>query len=261
MSPLVAALELCGLFFVIAFIMARSTAEAGMLMTESSFRPVDLLRLITPLHALGPQNLTALALCDSLLLRDQRSLLLSGFLDGLRIADGAHIDRRRFVGVAVMAVFVAIVTAAALHIWMPYHYGGLQLYGYVYQGNNKWGYEDYRQYLRPGSLPVSWQGATFLVVGAAVTTLLVWGRATLSWFPFHPLGYALCSSWTMIVFWFSALCAWLVKVLLLRYGGMKLYRQARPLFLGMILGEFAAALLWTLANALLDTPVPAFPWS
>jgi hypothetical protein len=38
---------------------------------------------------------------------------------------------------------------------------------------------------------------------------------------------------------------------------MKLYRQARPFFLGMILGEFFMALVWTLAAALLDTPTPA----
>jgi hypothetical protein len=48
MSPLVAAMQLGILFFVIAFIMARSTAEAGMLMTETSFRPIDLFRLLAP---------------------------------------------------------------------------------------------------------------------------------------------------------------------------------------------------------------------
>jgi hypothetical protein len=131
----------------------------------------------------------------------------------------------------------------------------------VYQGNNRMGFEDYRQHMRPGALPVGWQGPTFLAVGVAVTAFLSWGRTALSWFPFHPLGYALCSSWTMIVFWFGALVAWGAKTLILRYGGMKLYRQARPLFLGFILGEFASALFWTVANALLDTPVPSFPWA
>lgn len=261
MSPLVAAMQLFGLFFVIAFIMARSTAEAGMLMTETSFRPIDLFRLLAPVHTLGPANLTALAMTDSLLLRDQRSLILSGFLDGLRLADGAGIHRRRFLSVFTVAILLAIACAAYLHIRLPYERGGVTMYGYVYNGNNKWGFEDYRQHMRTGALPIGWQGPTFLLVGIIVTGLLVWGRATLAWFPFHPLGYALCSSWTMIVFWFSALAAWLVKTLILRYGGMKLYRQARPFFLGMILGEFTAAVLWTLANAVLDTPVPSFPWA
>ena len=261
LSPFLAAMQLSFLFFVIGLVMARSTAEAGMLMTETSFRPIDLLRLITSPHALGAQNLTGLALTDSLLMRDQRGLLLSGFLDGLRLADGGSVARRPFALVMVVAVVLAVVCAATIQIWLPYTYGGLQLYGYVYQANNKWGFEDYQQYLKPGARPVGWQGGTFLAVGMAVTSLLVWGRATQSWFPFHPLGYALCSSWTMIVFWFSAFIAWLLKTLLLRYGGMKLYRLARPLFLGFILGEFASALFWTLANALLDTPVPPYTWS
>ena len=261
LSPFLAAMQLGGLFFVIGFVMARSTAEAGMLMTETSFRPIDALRLLTSPHALTPQNLTALALTDSLLMRDQRSLLLGGFLDGLRLADGGNVPRRPFAFLMVGAVVFAIVCAAIIQIWLPYKYGGLQLYGYVYQANNKWGFEDYQQYFKPGARPVGWQGPTFLAVGILFTTFLVWGRATQAWFPFHPLGYALCSSWTLIVFWFSAFIAWLIKTLLLRYGGMKLYRLARPLFLGFILGEFASALLWTLANALLDTPVPPYTWS
>lgn len=261
MSPLVAAMQLGGLFFVIGFVMARSTAEAGLLMTETSFRPIDMYRLLAPVHTLGPANVTGLALTDSLLLRDQRSLLLAGFLDGLRLGDNTNVQRRKFVPIFVLAILLSVVIAAYIQLRIPYEQGGVTMYGYVYAGNNKWGLEDYQNKFSAGALPVGWQGPTFLAVGAAVTALLTWGRATLTWFPFHPLGYALCSSWTMIVFWFSALVAWLAKSLILRYGGMKLYRQARPFFLGMILGEFFMALVWTLAAALLDTPTPAFPWT
>lgn len=262
MSPMIAALQLGGLLFVIAFVMARSTAEAGMLMTESSFRPVDFLRLFVPLHTLGGANLTAMAMTDSLLLRDQRGLLLGGFMDGLRIADGVSLPRRKFFGVFALGTVLSIIIAGAIQIWLPYSKGGITLYGYVYQFNNKVGFEDYDKYFAAGNaLPVGWQGVTFLAVGVVVTLALVWARANIAGFALHPLGYALCSSWTMIVFWFAAFIAWGIKTLILRYGGMKLYRAARPLFLGMILGEFAAALFWTVANALLDTPVPAFPWA
>jgi hypothetical protein len=262
MSPAIAALQLGGLLFVIALVMARSTAEAGMLMTETSFRPVDFLRLFVPMHTLGAGNLTAMALTDSLLLRDQRALLLSGFMDGLRIADGVNVPRRKFFSVFSIGVVLSIVCAGAIQIWLPYTKGGITFYSYIYNGNNKWGFEDYSKYLTAGNaLPVGWQGITFLLVGIGVTTALVWARANIMGFALHPLGYALCSSWTMIVFWFAAFVAWGVKTLILRYGGIKLYRTARPLFLGMILGEFASALFWTAANALLDTPVPAFPWA
>ena len=40
--------------FVTALVMARSTAEAGMLMTETTFRPIDIYRMFgSAIHALG----------------------------------------------------------------------------------------------------------------------------------------------------------------------------------------------------------------
>ncbi len=179
MSPWLAALQLFGLFFVVGLVMARSTAEAGMLMTETSFRPADFLRLLVPMHQLGPSNLTALALSDSLLMRDQRGILLSTFLDGLRIADGVRVSRRRFAAAFLPALLIAIVAAAVIQLWLPYSKGGITLYSYVYNANNRWGYEDYQKYFQPGALPVGWQGPTFLAVGVAVTGFLVWGRTAL----------------------------------------------------------------------------------
>ena len=42
--------------------MARSTAEGGLLMTETSFRPLDLYQLISTKAALGAQSLTVVVL-------------------------------------------------------------------------------------------------------------------------------------------------------------------------------------------------------
>ena len=85
-------------------------------------------------------------------------------------------------------------------------------------------------------------------------------RAAFFWWPFHPLGYALCISWAVSVFWFSCLIAWIIKGLILRYGGMRYYSASRPFFVGMILGEFTMALAWTLINALTGATPPVFPW-
>ena len=51
MSLWLALFELVIFIFVTAVVMARSTAEAGMLMTETTFRPVDLLRMVMPIHS------------------------------------------------------------------------------------------------------------------------------------------------------------------------------------------------------------------
>jgi hypothetical protein len=58
---------------------------------------------------------------------------------------------------------------------------------------------------------------------------------------------------------FPCLVAWLCK-LFLRYGGMRLLAWAWPFFLGMVLGEFTMAVLWTLPSLLYRTPTLAMPW-
>ncbi len=259
MSLWVAVLEFGVFLFIIALVMARSTAEAGMLMTETSFRPVDFYRMFAPVHTLGPGNVMMLTFFDSAFLRDQRGLLLTGFLDGLKISDGTNVRRRAFLPVFAIAIVAALLIAGYLQIWLPYHKGGITLYTYVYQGNNLRGFQEYQQHMA-GTTALTWQAPVFFAVGVVFTIFLSYMRAMFFWWPFHPLGYALCISWTTSVFWFPCLVAWVVKSLILRYGGMKLYLKARPWFLGMILGEFGMAVVWALIGAITGAPTPVFPW-
>ena len=259
MSVWLALLEFGVFIFIIALVMARSTAEAGMLMTETSFRPIDLYRMFAPVHTIGPENMTMLAFFDGAFLRDQRGLLLTGFLDGLKISDGVNVRRRAFLPVFVIAILAALVLAGAIHLWLPYNRGGLALYSYVYRGNNLWAFSEYQVHLG-GPTELTWQAPAFFAVGLIVTVFLSYMRAMIYWWPLHPLGYALCISWTMSVFWFSCFVAWMIKGLLLRYGGMRLYAKARPWFLGMVLGEFGMAVIWALVSALTGAPTPEFPW-
>lgn len=259
MSPWVALLEFGVFIFVIALVMARSTAEAGMLMTETSFRPMDLYRLFAPVHTLGPANMVMLTFFDGAFLRDQRGLLLTGFLDGLKISDGVGVRRRAFLPVFIIGILAALLFAGFFQIWLPYNRGGITMYWYVYQGNPVWAFSEYQAHMG-WVAPRTWQAPVFFVVGVIFALFLSYMRAAFYWWPLHPLGYALCISWTMTVFWFSCFVAWVVKGLILRYGGMHLYIKARPWFFGMILGEFGMAVIWALVSALTGAPTPDFPW-
>lgn len=261
MSPWLALFELVIFIFIIAVVMARSTAEGGLLMTETSFRPVDVYRLFAPTSSLGPANMTVLAFADAGFFRDVRGLVLTGFLDGLRIADGAQIRRRAFLPVFVTAILIAMVIGGAFQVWLPHtHGGGVNLYDYAYKSGNLWGFQDYEPAMRGPVNRVDWQAPVFFGVGVIVTAFLAYMRYAFFWWPLHPLGYAVSASWTMIVFWFPCLIAWMIKSLIMRYGGMRTYVFARPLFLGMVMGEFSIAVIWALAAWATGAPAPAFPW-
>jgi hypothetical protein len=104
-------------------------------------------------------------------------------------------------------------------------------------------------------------------LGAVVTTLMVWMRATFAWFPLHPLAYAVAPTYAMSVLWFPCFLAWIVKSLTMRFGGIELFRRIAPFMLGLILGEFTLAVLWALIAMTSPTifgsqfsSAPSFPW-
>ena len=270
MSPWLALLELVVFLFVTVVVMARSTAEAGMLMTETTFRPIDLYRMFGSLHALGPSNLAALAFFDNLFLRDQRGLLLTGFLDAGRLSDGTTVRRRAFTGALVVGILVALVVAVGLNIYLPYARGANTMDPWMEHGSPTITLADYQPYFSaypPAETTQIWQRPVFFGVGVLVTLFLTAMRANFFWWPLHPLGYAIAGSWSTVEFWFPCLIAWVFKSVFLRYGGMSMYQRARPFFLGMVLGEFGMAVFFVVLNILSawltpqhKFPPPAFPW-
>ncbi len=86
----------------------------------------------------------------------------------------------------------------------------------------------------------------FTIVGFLFTFVLMATRMRFFWWPFHPAGYAITTSWGMNIIWSCLFISWLIKLIILKYGGLKVHRQAIPFFLGLILGEFTVGSLWTI---------------
>lgn len=259
MSLWVAIVEVAVFGLVVALIMARSCAEAGMAMTETTFRPINVIEMFTRRASLGPRNITVLAFVDAVFTRDLRGNLFSTFLDQLRIADGVGMKRRWLLPGILIAVPLTLVVGSWIQLYLPYRNAGINMYTYVYQGNNLWTIQDAAPHLE-GMIRYKPWNLLFFGVGILFTSFLVVMRSRFWWWPFHPLGFVLSGSWTVMVFWFPILVTWIVKSLILRYGGMKSYRQWRPFFLGLILGEFGLAVLWAIFAAITKLPAPYFPW-
>lgn len=101
---------------------------------------------------------------------------------------------------------------------------------------------------------------TGMVGGAVVVLALSQLRLAFVWWPFHPIGYVLSGTPSMEYMWCPFLIGWLIKLVTLRYGGIRLYRQALPFFLGLILGDYIVPTLWGLWGMAARTQVyTAFP--
>ncbi len=246
---------------VMGLVMARCTAEGGLLITEGCFTPMDVLTM-EKYSLLSPKNLTVMAFLDAMLLRDMRGIPITGFLDAQKLGDEIRLQRRLLLKTLGFGIVFALVVAFAFQLWLPYQYGAINLYGYVYQRQPTQFFQENMPFMSGGGAetPVPAFRPLFFGLGFVITLGLAWGRSMFAGFPFHPLGFAMSASWGSVILWFSMLVAWFIKAPLLRYGGMPLYRRARPFFLGMIFGEFFSAAVWALLALLFGVETPIYPW-
>lgn len=89
-------------------------------------------------------------------------------------------------------------------------------------------------------------------VGMGVMTGLWALSLHYAWWPLHPVGFLMLGTTPGMMMWFSIFLGWICKVLVVRLGGATVYRNARPFFLGLILGECVAAGFWLMLSVIIN---------
>lgn len=80
-------------------------------------------------------------------------------------------------------------------------------------------------------------------IGGALMAALCLTRLRFPGFKLHPIGFILMAGWQSVLCWFSYFLGWLIKVLVLRYGGTRVYRHLVPVAIGLILGDAVAIVI------------------
>jgi len=92
----------------------------------------------------------------------------------------------------------------------------------------------------------NWRVVAAIAGGFAVAVFGMMARMRVGWWPLHPIGCAVSSAWAMEHMWFALLIAWAIKALVVRYGGQAGFARARPIAMGLVIGEFAVGGFWSL---------------
>jgi len=90
--------------------------------------------------------------------------------------------------------------------------------------------------------------ASRVATGAAVVLALCFLRYRFLAWPLHPIGFIVAHTYPMQIFWLSIMIGWLCKTLVMRLGGVPVYRKLCPAFLGMIVGTTFSSIFWTLVK-------------
>jgi hypothetical protein len=98
-------------------------------------------------------------------------------------------------------------------------------------------------------------GMGFFAGGGAFALLLALARNRLEGFPFHPMGYALGVGSSVDRWWLPLVVCSILKGAIIRYTGMRGYRQAVPFFMGLVLGQYTISCLWSLVALWVNEPM------
>ena len=254
------AMSYLGLLYMLSIVITRVRAELGMPVHDfEGLEPRTSLLTIAGTRRLGPRNLTSIALLTWVETGDYNPHPMPHQLEGFKMIDHAHANRRQFMVAMFIAVIASSILCFVAALQMYYKYGAAS--GHIGGIMTRWyGHAPYTRLQRQITLPTSTDGmgVSFMGIGAVVASLLMVLRMQFIWWPFHALGYILASSWAMYNLWTCVLVSWLAKWIILKQGGLKAYRSAMPFFWGLILGDFIVGGMWLAIGLLFDMRVYVF---
>jgi hypothetical protein len=190
---------------------------------------------------------------------DLRCLSMPNQLDAYKMADALQVDKRRLTVALVLSIVVGMAISFAIALMVWYAFGAGAKTDSWRTGMGRMPFDQLSDALKTPVKP-DLSGTAAIGGGFAITTALMLLRTRFTWWIFHPVGYAMANTPTMNQVWLPFFIAWLLKSLVLRYGGIRLYRQSLPIFYGLIIGDFMAGGLTTLLGCLTDINVYATNW-
>lgn len=239
-------------YFGLSIAIVRLRAELGAPVNELyNMGPDKILMGIFGARRLGPSNLTVFSLFWGFN-RSNRCHPMPHQLEGFKLAEQTGMSARRLTYGMIIATFIGTLAAFGAYLSVRYRgdFGG------------GFGWEPFNRLARwlhysPGP---DYPAIFFMCAGFAIVSALTILRHRFIWWPLHPVAYPLASSlnWSASWLWFSIFVSWMAKSLILRHGGLKLYRRSIPFFFGLILGDFIVGGGFNIYGVLTHTPTYTF---
>ena len=249
--PLLPLLVFLAVALLIFFGLSRIVVEGGVAAARSPMIASTFAVSGLGTSIVGAEGLVALAY-TYIWHGDVRTFVMASCANGLKIVEEITNLRPLFWALA-LAILVTLAGSIATILYLAYTYGGINLHGWFFGAGPQAPF-NYIAHKFQNAPPVQVDGWLFKAIGATLMGGLLWLRHHFLWWPFHPLGFAICTvSFIVGRLWFSVFLAWLFKVVVLKYGGSRLHRMVRPFFMGLILGQFSNAGFWLIVDGFTGT--------
>lgn len=224
----------------------RIVAEAGLAAVRSPMIAPDLVIMGLGTNLVGQAGVWNLSLAY-MWAADVRVFVMANCLNGLKLIEEMEPQLRRQVFAAiVLALFIGALGSFWMIFHLAYQHGGINLNSWFFKSSPQVAYNNA---LRNMDLTgIYWPGMGFFTGGGLVMAVMMWARQRFLWWPVHPIGFVVGANGMLNTVWFSVFIAWFLKKLILRFGGVGLYRRSQVFFLGLICGQVTCNGIWLIID-------------
>ena len=224
-----------GLGFVAVYIgVGKIVAQCGLIYVRAPITPHSFVSYTLGSNMIGPAGLIAIASTFAVWC-DNKPVLSTALVHTQRVGGEIRGRPRVLTAATALACVMAFGVALFLTLSICYTKGGVTTGCWEIRGGN---ITFFSQYVRKIRNPESadWARLAHLGIGSVVMLALSFMKYRFVWWPVHPVGFCFAGGWAISSCAFTIFFTWLIKAILLKVGGMTLYRKARPFFLGLLLG-------------------------
>ncbi len=246
MRPMIA-LFIFTVYFLAVIVIVRIYSQIAVPIFELSFyRSIDLATNFSGTKMYNQRELTLLSDLHWID-RTYRSHPMGHEMESMAFAEKQGENMRLMSKVVMLALVTGIVVGMLTTFQIYYHRGAATAnvanMGQVWVGAEAWG-RQFNWVTNPK--PPQFQDILKIGISTTIVLFLAFARNVWFSFPLNPIGYALACSYAMEYIWNIVFVTWLIKLLVMRYGGLNLYRKSLPLFFGIALGDAVTQFVWAL---------------
>lgn len=214
---------------------ARVVSETGVAYAQATVTPQAFVMDLRGTEVLSGSTMSALVLTYALI-DYMRGLFTPGLAHTARLSDHIQGSKRTLLICVILGVFAGLAASVSLTLYLGHDYGAYNFPRFpFFNGDPKAVYSSTLAQMRTPKPPDP-DRYLFLGLGIAEMGALTFLHYRFRWWPLHPIGLVLSASDNHKSMVLPVFIAWAAKAIIMKIGGVGLYRRAKPLFLGLLVG-------------------------
>ena len=185
---------------------------------------------------------------------DIRTSVMVSTANGLKLADNFKINLKRLVIAILLSIIFTLISSSIMTLFLAYKHGGINLSSWQFGGATDF-MANYIINIMKEPILFGKKQFLFTGIGAFLMILVLFARSRIPGWSLSPIGLAIGIPHPVFHTWFSVFIAWTAKTLIMKYGGAKVYSEAKIFFLGMVCGSFVTAGVWIFISWITKTPI------